>query len=99
MDGWRRRIVVVPQFHENHVLTGTFAFNLMMGRRWPPQPGDFEELDVVYVGNWAWEIFSLACRQGFCKRWGNRLANLARRAQPPLYRPCAPPERRCRSAG
>ncbi|MFZ4663557.1 MAG: ATP-binding cassette domain-containing protein [Caldilineaceae bacterium] len=37
---WRRQIVVVPQFHENHILTGTLAFNLLMGRRWPPLPAD-----------------------------------------------------------
>jgi len=37
---WRRRIVTAPQFHENHVLTGTLAFNLLMGRRWPPLPED-----------------------------------------------------------
>ena len=36
VDGWRRRIVAVPQFHENHVLMGTFAFNLLMGSEWPP---------------------------------------------------------------
>lgn len=30
--GWRRSVAAAPQFHENHVLTGTFAFNLLMGR-------------------------------------------------------------------
>ena len=25
-------VTAAPQFHENHVLTGTFAFNLLMGR-------------------------------------------------------------------
>jgi ABC-type multidrug transport system fused ATPase/permease subunit len=39
-EGWRRRVVSAPQFHENHVLTETFAFNLLMGRRWPAQPAD-----------------------------------------------------------
>ena len=29
---WRRFVAAAPQFHENHVLTGTFAFNLLMGR-------------------------------------------------------------------
>jgi ATP-binding cassette subfamily B protein len=29
---WRRSVAAAPQFHENHVLTGTFAFNLLMGR-------------------------------------------------------------------
>jgi ATP-binding cassette, subfamily B, bacterial len=28
---WLRRVAAAPQFHENHVLTGTFAFNLLMG--------------------------------------------------------------------
>jgi ATP-binding cassette, subfamily B, bacterial len=41
-EGWRRRVVAAPQFHENHVLTETFAFNLLMGWRWPPQPADVE---------------------------------------------------------
>ena len=44
-DGWRRRVVSAPQFHENHVLTGTFAFNLLMGRRWPATNADFEEAE------------------------------------------------------
>jgi ATP-binding cassette subfamily B protein len=46
-DGWRRRIISAPQFHENHVLTETFAFNLLMGRRWPPQQEDLQEAEVV----------------------------------------------------
>jgi ATP-binding cassette subfamily B protein len=47
VDGWRQRIVAAPQFHENHVLTGTLAFNLMMGRRWPPEPQDFDEMETL----------------------------------------------------
>ena len=35
--GWRRRVVLAPQFHDNHVLAETFAFNVLMGRRWPPR--------------------------------------------------------------
>ncbi len=46
-EGWRRRVVAAPQFHENHVFTGTFAFNLLMGRRWPAQAEDFEEAETV----------------------------------------------------
>lgn len=45
--GWRRGIVSAPQFHENHVLTGTFAFNLMMGAGWPPHPDDFEKMETL----------------------------------------------------
>jgi len=47
LEGWRRRAVAAPQFQENHVLTDTFAFNLLMGREWPPRPGDFEEAEAV----------------------------------------------------
>jgi ATP-binding cassette subfamily B protein len=46
-EGWRRRVVAAPQFHENHVLTATFAFNLLMGRRWPPQPEDVEAAEQL----------------------------------------------------
>jgi ABC-type multidrug transport system fused ATPase/permease subunit len=33
--GWRRRVTAAPQFHENHVLAQSFAFNLLLGREWP----------------------------------------------------------------
>ena len=46
-EGWRRRVVVAPQFHENHVLMGTFAFNALMGRGWPPRRADLEEAERV----------------------------------------------------
>jgi ABC-type transport system involved in cytochrome bd biosynthesis fused ATPase/permease subunit len=39
---WRQRVVIAPQFHENHVLMGTLAFNVLLGRGWPPRPGDLE---------------------------------------------------------
>ncbi|HKP56518.1 MAG TPA: ABC transporter ATP-binding protein [Polyangiales bacterium] len=35
VSGWRRRVTAAPQFHENHVLTGSFAYNLLLGREWP----------------------------------------------------------------
>ncbi|MFP3940972.1 MAG: ATP-binding cassette domain-containing protein [Thermoanaerobaculia bacterium] len=44
---WRRVVAPVPQFHENHVLTETFLFNLLMGRQWPPDPRDVREADAV----------------------------------------------------
>lgn len=44
--GWRQRVTAcVLEFHENHVLTETFAFNLLMGRRWPPHPSDLQEAE------------------------------------------------------
>lgn len=45
--GWTRRVSCAPQFHENHVITDTFAFNLLMGRRWPPRPEDLEEAEAL----------------------------------------------------
>lgn len=45
--GWRRRVVAAPQFHENHMLTGSLAFNLLLGRSWPPEPEDLEEAETV----------------------------------------------------
>lgn len=45
--GWRRRVAAAPQFHENHVLTGTFAFNLLLGRSWPPRQQDLEEAEEL----------------------------------------------------
>lgn len=44
---WRRLVVSAPQFHENHVLSETFAFNLLMGRRWPARPEDLAECEEV----------------------------------------------------
>jgi ATP-binding cassette subfamily B protein len=45
--GWRRRVAAAPQFHENHVFIGTFAFNLLMSRRWPARPADLEEAETL----------------------------------------------------
>ncbi len=44
---WRRRIAFVPQFHENHVISATFAFNLLMGRAWPPAPEDLTRAEEI----------------------------------------------------
>lgn len=44
---WRQRVGCAPQYHENHMLTGTAAFNLLMGRRWPPQPEDMAEAETL----------------------------------------------------
>ncbi len=48
MTQWRTRVCYVPQAGSNHVLTETFAFNLLLGRAWPPTPNDLNEaLSVV----------------------------------------------------
>ncbi len=44
---WRRRAVLAPQFHENHVLSESFAFNLLMGRGWPPNPDDWHDAEEL----------------------------------------------------
>ncbi|HEY2514970.1 MAG TPA: ABC transporter ATP-binding protein [Polyangiaceae bacterium] len=44
---WRQRIASAPQFHDNHVFSGTLAFNLLMGRAWPPSPADLAEAEAV----------------------------------------------------
>lgn len=45
--GWRRHAVAAPQFHENRVLMGTFAFNALLGRGWPPTEADLREAAQV----------------------------------------------------
>lgn len=47
MEKWRRTVAAAPQFHENYVLTETLAFNLLMGRTWPPTAQDMAEADAV----------------------------------------------------
>jgi ATP-binding cassette subfamily B protein len=47
LGGWRQRVAAAPQFHENHVLTGTFAFNLLMGGHWPPRLEEFQQAETV----------------------------------------------------
>jgi ATP-binding cassette subfamily B protein len=47
LDRWRHRIVSAPQFHENHVFSSTFAFNLLMGRAWPPSPEDLANAETI----------------------------------------------------
>lgn len=44
---WKRAVGMVPQFHENHVFSGTLAFNLLLSRPWPPTPEDLEEAEEV----------------------------------------------------
>ncbi len=44
---WRKQVVSAPQFHENHILTETLAFNLLMGRRWPPAEADLNEAEAL----------------------------------------------------
>jgi ABC-type multidrug transport system fused ATPase/permease subunit len=46
-ERWRRKVALAPQFHENHLIAGPLAFNLLLGRGWPPGAGDLEEAEAV----------------------------------------------------
>src|SRR5215467_1430651 len=46
-EGWRRRVASAPQFHENHIITGPLAFNLLMSRQWPPGKEDVALLEPL----------------------------------------------------
>jgi ATP-binding cassette subfamily B protein len=46
-DAWRARVATAPQFHENHVLSASFAFNALMGAEWPPSKSELDELEAV----------------------------------------------------
>lgn len=45
--GWRQAVAAAPQFHENHLLAETLAFNLLMGRGWPASEPELEEAECV----------------------------------------------------
>jgi ABC-type multidrug transport system fused ATPase/permease subunit len=45
--GWQHRVVAAPQFHDNYIFAGTLAFNLLMGRHWPPQPADLQAAETL----------------------------------------------------
>ncbi len=46
-QGWLRRVASAPQFHENHVLTGTLTFNLLMGRDGWLSEKDHQEAETI----------------------------------------------------
>ena len=46
-EEWRKYIAAAPQFHENHVLAETFAFNIFMGRRGIIGPQDLREAETI----------------------------------------------------
>jgi ATP-binding cassette subfamily B protein len=46
-DRWQRWATEAPQFHENHIFGGSLAFNLLMGRDWPPSAADLQQAGEV----------------------------------------------------
>jgi len=45
--GWNRRVAFAPQFNDNHVLGASFAFNVLLGRSWPPRPEDLAQAEAI----------------------------------------------------
>ncbi len=43
----RRTVALVPQFHRNHLLTGSLAYNLLIGGRWPASVFDLRQAERV----------------------------------------------------
>ena len=54
--GWHQLATEAPQFHENHILSGSLAFNLLMGRNWPPTEEDLTIAQALCV-----ELGRVAC--------------------------------------
>jgi ATP-binding cassette subfamily B protein len=44
-DTLRGRVIDVPQFQQNHIFSASLAFNLLMGRRWPPEADDLADAE------------------------------------------------------
>ncbi len=44
---WRRRVALAPQFQDNHILTGTLGFNLLMGGDWPAEESRLLEAQEI----------------------------------------------------
>jgi ATP-binding cassette subfamily B protein len=44
---WQQMATEAPQFHENHILSGTLAFNLLMGRNWPASADELKEAQHI----------------------------------------------------
>ncbi|NDJ61603.1 MAG: ATP-binding cassette domain-containing protein [Chloroflexi bacterium] len=45
--GWRKRVVLVPQFYNNRLFDAPLAFNLLMGRRPPYSDADLQAAETV----------------------------------------------------
>lgn len=47
VESWRKRVVAVPQFHENHIFSASLAFNILMGAEWPPKRPEMVAIDTL----------------------------------------------------
>ncbi|MFO1080004.1 MAG: ABC transporter ATP-binding protein [Reyranellaceae bacterium] len=48
-ESWHEFATEAPQFQENHILSGTLGFNLLMGRNWPATEDELEEARALCV--------------------------------------------------
>lgn len=48
-SNWHQLATEAPQFHENHILAGSLAFNLLMGRDWPASAEDLTKAHALCV--------------------------------------------------
>jgi ATP-binding cassette, subfamily B, bacterial len=48
-SSWHQLATEAPQFHENHILAGPLAFNLLMGRNWPPSAEDLTKAHALCI--------------------------------------------------
>jgi len=46
---WRQRVAAAPQYHENHILSASMSFNLLMGRPYPHSAVDIQEARELCV--------------------------------------------------
>jgi ATP-binding cassette subfamily B protein len=46
-EAWHQIATEAPQFHDNHVFSAPLAFNLLMGRQWPPSEDDIEAAEAL----------------------------------------------------
>jgi ATP-binding cassette, subfamily B, bacterial len=44
---WRRRVALTPQYHENHIVSGSLMFNLLLARQFPHSWADIEEAEIL----------------------------------------------------
>ena len=48
-DSWHQIATEAPQFHENHIFSGTMGFNLLMGRNWPATDNELKEAQQLCI--------------------------------------------------